>query len=507
MSIPKLDIADVAVVGAGPVGLALSSLLLRQGLTVVLLDRGKYGVLKPRATHIDDESVRIMQAMGVADELEPEFYVPSPFSLYDHDWNQVAGTTLSKEIGDQAWRYDYMFHQPTFESRVREIVAASPAMTTCYGVDVVAVSQDAERATIQARELETGNDFTVDALYVVGCDGAHSIVQSALGAEMEDLHGTQRWVVIDLLINEGVSVDDQLHTYATSGPGRTYTFVPTGERRRRIEYKALEHEADESLERDDTVWDLVSKWVTPETAVVERADTYEFNAVIANRWRNDRLFIAGDAAHQMPPKAGQGLCTGLRDAANLAWKLAFCVRGQASSDLLDTYESERSPHARLWIQISNGIARAIEALAAGEAPEIAGEQNPESRPPIGPGLHGTAPPLAGLLSFQPFLSDGTRLDDRIGLRFAVIARSDLLEDTAASTCEIWSQIDATVLDSADANYDDWLAQRGLGAVVIRPDRYIFGTAATAAELTDLTGRLKHALGSATAEVAGSASLT
>jgi 3-(3-hydroxy-phenyl)propionate hydroxylase len=507
MSIHKREIADVAVVGAGPVGLALSSLLLRQGLTVVLLDRGRYGVLKPRATHLDDESVRIMQAMGVADELEPEFYVPSPFSLYDSDWNQVAGNTLRKEIGDQAWRYDYMFHQPTFENRVREIVAASPAITTYYGVDVVGVAQDSEHATVHARDLDAGSDFSVDALFVVGCDGAHSIVQSALGAGMEDLHGTQRWVVIDLLINEGVSVEDQLHTYATSGPGRTYTFVPTGEQRRRIEYKALEHETDESLERDDTVWDLVSKWVTPDTAVLERADTYEFNAVIANRWRNDRLFIAGDAAHQMPPKAGQGLCTGLRDAANLAWKLAFCVRGQASTDLLDTYESERSPHARLWIQISNGIARAIEALAAGEAPEIAGEQNPESRPPIGPGLHGTTPPPAGLLSFQPFLPNGTRLDDRTGLHFAVIARSALLEETAAAAREIWDQIDAVVLDSADASYDGWLDERGLGAVVIRPDRYIFGTAVTASDLADLTARLKDALGSGTTEVAGATSLT
>jgi 3-(3-hydroxy-phenyl)propionate hydroxylase len=504
MSASTPDVADVAVVGAGPVGLALAGLLIRQGLTVVLLDRGRHGVIKPRATHLDDEAVRVIQAMGVADELEPDFYVPSPFNLYDRDWNSLAHTTLRKEIGDQAWRYDYMFHQPTFEARMRELLGESPAVTAHYGVDVTAVTQDADQATVRARDLDAGTELTVQARYVVGCDGAHSLVRRTIGGEMEDLHGTQRWVVIDLLINEGVAVDDELHTYATSGPERTYTFVPTGERRRRIEYKALEHETAASLEDEENVWKLVAKWVTPETAVIERADTYQFNALLAERWRDGRLLVAGDAAHQMPPKAGQGLCSGLRDVANLAWKLAFCLRGQASPSLLDTYQSERSPHTRIWIQISNGIARAIEAIAAGERPEIQGEQNPESRPPIGPGLHGQAPPPAGLLSIQTFLADGTRLDDRVGPSFAVIARADVLEAAGAQARATWEAIGATVLDAADAGFAPWLDARGAGAVVVRPDKYVFGLAATAGELDELTERLRTALGTGTPEIATTA---
>jgi 3-(3-hydroxy-phenyl)propionate hydroxylase len=494
MSTSTRETADVAVVGAGPVGLALATLLTRHGLTVTLLDRGRHGVVKPRATHLDDEAVRVIQAMGVSDELEPDFYAPSPFNLYDGEGNSLVHTTLRKEVGDQAWRYDYMFHQPTFEARMREILDETATVTARYGVDVTAVTQDADHATVHARDLDSGEDFSLPARYVVGCDGAHSIVRQCIGGAMEDLHGTQRWVVIDVLINEGVTgVDDELHTIATSGPGRTYTFVPTGERRRRVEFKALEHVTSESLEQEDMVWKLVEKWVTPETAVIERADTYEFNALLAERWRNGRLFLAGDAAHEMPPKAGQGLCSGLRDAANLSWKLAYCLRGQASPSLLDTYESERRPHARIWIDISNGIARAIEHIAAGGVPEIRGEQNPESRPPIGPGLHGDAPPPAGLLSVQPFLADGMRLDDRVGPTFSVIGRPDVLGAVDGASRATWADVGAAVLDAGEAGYEAWLADRGLAAVVIRPDKYVFGAADSAGELDELTARLRAGL--------------
>jgi 3-(3-hydroxy-phenyl)propionate hydroxylase len=494
----KQEMTDVAVVGAGPVGLSMAALLARYGLTVVLLDRGRHGVVKPRATHLDDEAVRIMQAMGVTDELERTFYVPSSFTLYDSARRPVANSTLGREIGDQAWRRDYMFHQPTFESRMREILDAAPLVGVRYGVEVTGVTQDADHAEVTAYDVGSGSTFTVAARYVVGCDGAHSAVARSIGVETEDLHATQRWLVVDLLINEDISdVDDELHSVAIAAPDRTYTFVPTGERRRRIEFKAFDHESDESLERAQTVWGLVERWVTPETAIVERADAYIFAAVLATRWRDRRLFLAGDAAHQMPPKAGQGLCSGLRDAANLSWKLAFCLKGRAADTVLDTYYSERAPHARTWTLISSGIARAIEQLADGRPPEIQGEQRPDSRPPLGPGLHGVTAPPAGTLSIQPFLTGGTRLDDLVGPSFSVIARADVLAECDERTRATWRELGAVVLDAAAARHEEWLTEHDAGAVIIRPDKYVYGTARTAAELDALTTQIEVALGAHT----------
>jgi 3-(3-hydroxy-phenyl)propionate hydroxylase len=485
---------DVAVVGAGPVGLTLTGLLMRQGLSVALLDRGELAVAKPRATHIDDEVVRTFQAIGVAHELEPDFHATAPFTLYDKDRTPHLGITNRPDISEQGWRYDYMFHQPDFERRMREILGASPLVTTQFGVEVTRVVQDADGAAVEARSLADGQASEVRARYVVGCDGARSIVRRSMGVALDDLHGTQRWLVVDLLINEGVEgVEEALYTYAAPAPARTFTFVATGRRRRRIEFKTFDRESAETLEDPQTVWGLVERWATPETAVIERADVYEFNALVAQRWSDGRLFLAGDAAHQMPPKAGQGLCSGMRDASNLAWKLGFCLKGLGDDALLDTYESERMPHTRLWIEISNGIAQAIERLSEGEAPRARGEQSPDSRPPIGPGLHGEAAPPAGLLSYQPFLADGTRLDDRVGIKFAVIATPELLDRVTAVTRAEWDALGVVVLTAAEARYGDWLAERGSGAVIIRPDRYILGVAATAPELDQLTSRLRDAL--------------
>ncbi|WP_166459376.1 bifunctional 3-(3-hydroxy-phenyl)propionate/3-hydroxycinnamic acid hydroxylase [Amycolatopsis pithecellobii] len=498
MTDTEQEMADVAVVGAGPVGLSMAALLARHGLTVVLLDRGRHGVVKPRATHLDDEAVRIMQAMGLTGELEPTFYTPSSFTLYDSTRTPVANSTLGREIGDQAWRRDYMFHQPTFESRMREILGAAPLVRARYGVEVTGVTQDADHAEVTAYDIDSGSTFTVPARYVVGCDGAHSAVARSMGVETEDLHATQRWLVVDLLINEDVGdVDDELHTVAVAPPERTYTFVPTGEHRRRIEFKAFDHESDESLETPETVWRLVERWVTPETAVVERADAYIFAATLATRWRDRRLFLAGDAAHQMPPKAGQGLCSGLRDVANLSWKLAFCLQGRAADTVLDTYYAERAPHTRTWTLISSGIARAIEDLAAGRRPDIEGEQRPDSRPPLGSGLHGTTPPPAGTLSLQPFLTDGTRLDDHLGLSFSVIARADVLAACDERTRATWRELGAVVLDATAARYEEWLTEHDAGAVIIRPDKYVHGTARTATGLAALTAQLDVALGANT----------
>ena len=234
--------------------------------------------------------------------------------------------------------------------------------------------------------------------------------------------------------------------------------------------------------------DLVSRWVRPEDVELERAVVYTFHSLLADRWRDRRVLLAGDAVHLQPPFQGQGLCSGIRDAGNLWWKLGLVLDGDADEALLDTYQSEREPHAKAWIV----EATAVGAIVQTTDPEVARERDARLlagdrgalrpiAPRIGPGLQPEAPPPAGTLSVQPRLPDGTLLDDAAGDRFVVAAEPELLDGLDAGAAYV-------LADPAPL-----LEAHGGRAVVVRPDRYLLGVAETRDELAALLERLPERL--------------
>jgi 3-(3-hydroxy-phenyl)propionate hydroxylase len=240
----------------------------------------------------------------------------------------------------------------------------------------------------------------------------------------------------------------------------------------------------------DSVWRLLERWITPEDAELERAVSYTFHSVIAERWRSGRLLIAGDSAHQTPPFLGQGMCAGVRDAANLGWKLARVLRGQADDALLDTYESERLPHVRAYLELAVRLGGLINTKAA-EAALPGGVARGESarmetmKPLLGPGLAAGWTGLTGRVAPQPRLEDGTLLDDHVGYRFAALLRPEFASELSATVLERCARRDvAVVADNAPA-LQDWLRAEGVGAVLVRPDRYVLGAARTQEEMEAL----------------------
>ena len=206
-------------------------------------------------------------------------------------------------------------------------------------------------ATLQVKDLQSGNTQAVQARYVVGCDGARSMVRKAMGTAMVDLGLHQPWLVFDVRLKADVpGLPD--HTVQHCDPARPMTYCNVTGNRRRWEIMLMPGDDPAQLVQPETLWQLVSKWVTPEQADIERAVIYTFHSVIAEGWRQGRLLLAGDAAHQTPPFLGQGMCAAIRDASNLAWKLEAVLRGHADDALLDTYESERSPHVRAFIDLA-----------------------------------------------------------------------------------------------------------------------------------------------------------
>jgi 3-(3-hydroxy-phenyl)propionate hydroxylase len=277
-------------------------------------------------------------------------------------------------------------------------------------------------------------------------------------------------------------------------PARPTTFIPMPGKRHRWEFMLMPQDDPATVAQPESIYQLLKPWqIDPARSTIERAVVYTFHSALATQWRRDRLLLAGDSAHQTPPFLGQGMCSGLRDAANLAWKLRDVITGEAPESLFDAYESERMQHVRAYIELAVELGGIIQTTDAERARRRDHEliANPTMLRPItpllGPGLHGDAPPPAGARAAQPRLADGTRLDDRVGYHFAVLGTRRLIEALpGASRDQVADGSLALVL--ADGEAADYLAGLGVEAVVIRPDRHILGVASSAPELAAVLAR-------------------
>jgi 3-(3-hydroxy-phenyl)propionate hydroxylase len=262
----------------------------------------------------------------------------------------------------------------------------------------------------------------------------------------------------------------------------------------------LPGEQSEDMERPESVWELLSPWLKPEDASLERAAVYTFHSVIAADWRKGRVLLAGDSAHQTPPFLGQGMCAGVRDAANLAWKLDMVIKGKAGESLLDTYQSERSYHVQAFIDMATELGKIITVID----PEMAAERDKkflegplqtlvQPAPTLGPGLHGDEAALGGDIFPQPNLDDGRLLDEALGLRFAVIGDAWVINGVSDDSKQFLKEIDSVVLTECGSEVQARLESYEKSVIVIRPDRYVLGTASNAVELDALIRRLQDQL--------------
>ena len=418
---------DVGIVGYGPVGATLANLLGRHGVSVALFERDAAQHALPRAGHIDGEVMRVFQAAGVAEAMQPNLLVNVGMRFVDAGGRVLIDWPRPQEIGPQGWYPSYRFHQPDAEAALRAGVRHWPGHREYLRTDVFALTQDADGVELRYEDLSRGAYGAARCRFVVGCDGARSTVRRFMDAELEDLGSHERWLVVDVIMHE---VSERLSNFTVQhcDPARPTTVARGVGKRRRWEFMVMPSDDPATIARPDQVWRLLAPWIGPDEATIERSVIYMFHAANARAWRRGRLLLAGDAAHQMPPFLGQGLCSGVRDAANLAWKLAAVLQGAAADSLLDSYEAERSPHVRAFIEqavrLGNLVGLRDPALAAER--DRAMSCNPELMrsitPCLGPGLHGGAGLPAGTLAPQLRLQDGSRMDDRVGQRFAVLAQ-------------------------------------------------------------------------------------
>ena len=487
-----MSLVDVAIIGFGPAGATLANLLGQTGLSVVVLEKEAAIYPLPRAIHFDGEVMRIFQSIGLRREVEDI----SRAGLKGMHFVNAEGETLlirggTTALGPHGCASNYYFHQPELERVLREGVNRFENVRVCLQHSVIDIQEHPEHASLQVKDCNN-NTHEINARYVVGCDGARSLVRKILGSPMQDLGLHQAWLVFDALLKDNAPPLPD-HTVQHCDPARPMTYCNVTGNRRRWEIMMLPDDDPAEIVKPENLWPLVNRWVQPENAEIERATIYTFHSVIAKGWRTGRLMIAGDAAHQTPPFLGQGMCAALRDASNLAWKLQAVLTGIASDDLLDTYESERAPHVQAFIELAVRLGDIIqttdpEAAKARDAKFRQGQ--PEifqfPAPVLGHGMVAAGPVPVGQTFPQPQLSNGQWLDEAIGNHFAVIALPELLQEVSPQTRAQWKQWQVVSQSAQDESLRAWLDQQSVRAVLVRPDRYILGMVNTSAQLDALS---------------------
>jgi 3-(3-hydroxy-phenyl)propionate hydroxylase len=478
---------DVAVVGMGPVGAVLTGLLGRRGLRVAAIERERDVFPLPRAAHIDHTGLRTLQELGLLEELLVEMVPNAGLELLSADLSLLARLPGDQRTvsGLPASMY---FHQPGFDRALRRHAAELPSVDVRLGTEVTGVVAGDDSVTLST----AGDEGTADvvASWVVGCDGALSPIREAGGAGLEDLGFHEDWIAVDLLLSAPVATlpDASLQV---CDPARPYVAVPMPGLRFRFEFMVLPGERGDDLATPESVERLIAPWIPPGVAEIERAAVYRFHGLLAERWRSQRVLLAGDAAHQMPPFLGQGMCSGIRDAANLAWKLDHVVRFGASDALLDTYEAERKPHVRHVIETAIAFGKAVCELDPALAAErdrrmLADDAPPERRLRFTLREFDRGPLVlegGGNLFLQPPGGE-QMLDDVVGQRFLVLCR-----DAPGADAEWWASaagaLVATLddLDDAAGTLRAWLDRRDADFAVVRPDRFVLGTGRDLAAIT------------------------
>ncbi len=509
---------EVAIVGAGPVGILLAIQLGQAGKDVILIERWSDIYDRPRAVTMDHEVARILASLGIDCDTDPAFENHKELYYWKNADLQDLQIVDWESLAPSGWHVTYWFNQPELEARLMEMARALPTVTVMRGWTAVEMAQDEAGVDLTIEDTETKTQrHGIRAQFLVGADGANSFVREELGLKTVDKGYFFDWLILDMVPEADYKTTPA--QWQLCDPKRPTTIVPGGPGRRRWEFMVLPGEDKDDIATPESAWRLLEPWgLTPDNAKLERSAVYRFQARWAEQWVSGRCMIAGDAAHLMPPFAGEGMCAGLRDAVALGWRLRAILDGQLPRTLLDSYQSERIPHAQHYIQFSQDLGEIIciadPVKAAERDARMMADLKARNYEPItgdlvelGPGVWCDTPG-AGELSPQgivQFNGARDRFDQAVGQGWVLVAVETAAEGLLSEAqAAVWEAIGGRTLSlgrapgafdvtAEDNAYSDWMAEVDAAYFIVRPDFYVAATAKTPEALStcfdDIMGKL------------------
>jgi 3-(3-hydroxy-phenyl)propionate hydroxylase len=513
--------ADVVIVGLGPTGLTLASLLGSKGHSVAVVERWPELYGKPRLTHIDGETARLINHSADVEHALRDAWVLPHFNWYSGTGQKLLDVSAGNQK-TMLWDDHISVHQPHIEEALLGRIQSFDNVRLLRGYEVTGVTQSADEATVVCRPRQTGDDLSaateqevvVHGTYLVAADGAKSTVRECLGIERKDFGFNERWLCVDTEPRVRLPEKFDENAIQICDTARGYMFMPIGRKRQRFEFALLDDETTEEMQTPAAAARLLKQYhdIGAEDVGLIRLIVYTFECRLAKTWRQGRVFLAGDAAHTNPPYLGQGACSGLRDASNLAWKFDLVLRGLSPDGLLDSYEVERAPHVKKLMLDSRSLGK----LANTRSTFVAGIRDlifrfnlaPTPKFPVLQGGilarngKGRFQDRAGTVPGQGHVSrDGVtrRLDDVTSFTFVLLARRDVLSGLSAKLRDALGRIGLEQVVIGDGGYEDTdgvyarlFDDLGADAMLLRPDFVLYGhsSAATASDLlTDLVSDL------------------
>ena len=467
-----MKVYDVAVIGLGPTGGTLANLMALNGFSVLVLDREKNYYPLPRAVHFDDEIMRVFQTIGISKEFLKYTIINKGTKFVNSKGQVILDWPRPRKVTDNGWYPSYRFNQPDLERQLRKKLKSYKKVSIRQNSEVNKIINFKDYVKIYFLDSKNKSYNLVKSKYVIGCDGANSITRNQIGTKIDNLGFTQKWAVVDLILKKDKkNLPDRTIQY--SNPKQPATYCRNVGKRRRWEFAITNNLNEKTILSDKYIWNFLKPWLKKSEAHLERKTIYTFESAISRKWRKGRIFIAGDAAHLMPPFMGQGMCAGIRDISNLAWKISKSIRGKHNEKFLNTYQSERYSNVKEYIETTMRMGEFVNAVESIKITDNISSENDGTKsmqsikPKLGYGLGQKKDQNRGKIFPQFRLNDGKYLDENFCKKPILLYSSKIRNRISYKINSIRS--------NRVNGLSNYLKKNNSKALIVRPDRFILSS--------------------------------